>query len=161
MGILGNVIWLLFLGGFWSWILWLMLSALSFISIIGIPWGRACYNISELAATPFGKEAIDRRQLTQIKDVGTSAFGFIGNIIWFVLVGIWVAIAHTAAGILCCVTLIGIPFGIQHFKLAGLAVAPIGKAIVSKELANQAREENAKSDLEKLRSGIALIDIKQ
>ncbi|MCO4880260.1 YccF domain-containing protein [Paraburkholderia caribensis] len=160
MRTIGNIIWFLFLGGFWSWLIWLIGSALAFISIVGIPWGRACYNISELAVAPFGKEAINRRELTQRKDIGTSVFGTLGNIVWFVLCGFWIALAHVIAGVLCCVTIIGIPFGLQHFKLAGLAIAPIGKSIVTKELAEEARKTNAKSDLQKLRDGMAVSSLK-
>ena len=159
MRTIGNIIWFLFLGGFWSWLIWLIGSALAFVSIVGIPWGRACYNISELAVAPFGKEAINRRELTQRKDIGTSAVGTVGNLVWFVLCGFWLAAAHCIAGVLCCVTIIGIPFGLQHFKLAGLAIAPIGKSIVSKELATEARQVNAENDLQKLRAGASVASL--
>lgn len=149
-----NAIWFCFLGGFWSWLLWLVASVFCFISLVGIPWGRACYNISQLAASPFGKEAINRRELTLKRDIGTSVFGGLGNLVWLVLIGVWIALAHTAAGIVCCVTLLGIPFGLQHFKLAGLAFAPIGKSIVSIELATEARQANARSNLRKVRGGM-------
>jgi uncharacterized membrane protein YccF (DUF307 family) len=158
---LGNIIWFLFLGGFWAWLLWLVAALLAFVSIVGIPWGRACYNLSELSVSPFGKEAIDRRQLTQKRDVGTSIFGSLGNIVWFLVIGIWMAIAHTIVGIGCCITIIGIPFGLQHFKLAGLAISPIGKSVVSKELAAEARQANAKADLEAIRSGTPIAGIRQ
>jgi uncharacterized membrane protein YccF (DUF307 family) len=160
MRTLGNLVWFCLLGGFWSWLLWLVASALCFISILGIPWGRACYNISELAASPFGKEAINRRELTLKRDIGTSVFGTLGNLVWLLLIGIWIALAHTIAGVACCITILGIPFGLQHFKLAGLAIAPIGKSIVRKELAAEARASNAKTDLEKVRGGMAVADIK-
>jgi uncharacterized membrane protein YccF (DUF307 family) len=160
MRTLGNIIWFCFLGGFWSWLIWLIVSLLAFVSIIGIPWGRACYNISELAASPFGKEAINRRELTLKRDIGTSAFGTLGNIVWLLVIGIWIAAAHTIAGVACCITILGIPFGLQHFKLAGLAIAPIGKTIVRKELAAEARLANAKADLEKARGGMAVAEIK-
>lgn len=143
------------------WLLWLLASALTFVSIVGMPFSRACYNLSELAGSPFGKEAINRRELTQKKDIGTSAFGVIGNVVWFLLIGFWLAVAHVAFGIASCITLVGIPFGLQHFKMAGLAVMPIGKAVVSTELAQKAREENARSDLEKVRAGMPLIEINQ
>jgi uncharacterized membrane protein YccF (DUF307 family) len=156
MRTIGNIIWFLFLGGFWSWLIWLIGSALAFLSIVGIPWGRACYNISELAASPFGKEAINRRELTQRKDIGTSAFGTLGNLVWFVLCGFWIAALHCIAGVLCCVTIIGIPFGLQ---LAGLAIAPIGKSIVTKELAEEARKTYAKDDLQKLRAGASVASL--
>jgi uncharacterized membrane protein YccF (DUF307 family) len=157
---IGNIIWFVFLGGFWSWLIWLIGSILAYVSIVGIPWGRACYNISVMAASPFGKEAINRRELTQRKDIGTSALGTLGNIVWLLLCGFWIALAHCVAGVLCCVTIIGIPFGLQHFKLAGLAIAPVGKAIVNKELAEVARKENAKSDLQKLRGGMPVSDLR-
>jgi uncharacterized membrane protein YccF (DUF307 family) len=159
MRTIANAIWFCFRGGFWSWLLWLVASVLCFISIVGIPWGRACYNISRLAASPFGKEAINRRELTLKRDIGTSVFGSLGNFVWLVLIGVWIALAHTVAGIVCCVTLLGIPFGLQHFKLAGLAIAPIGKSIVSIELATEARQANAKSNLRKVRTGQRIADI--
>ena len=86
------------------------------------------------------------------RDIGTSLFGTVGNIIWFIFAGAWLAVGHAISGAICCVTLIGIPFGIQHFKLAGIAIAPIGKTIVSSELAAVARDTNAKSDLERRRA---------
>ena len=160
MKVLGNVIWFCFLGGFFSWLLWLIACLLAYISIVGIPWGRACWNISEMAAWPFGKEAINRRELTDRRDFGTGIFGSVGNVLWLLLVGVWLALAHTISGLALCITIIGIPFGLQHFKLAGLALWPIGKAIVAKELAEEARKTNAKSNLEKVRSGTPVVAIK-
>ncbi|WP_244141534.1 YccF domain-containing protein [Burkholderia gladioli] len=160
MRTLGNVIWFFFLGGFWSWLLWLIAALLAFASIIGIPFGRACYNISELAVAPFGKEAINRRELTLKRDIGTSAFGTVGNLVWFLALGFWIALAHTLAGVACCLTLLGIPFGLQHFKLAGLAIAPVGKSIVTTKLAEEARQANAKADLAKVRGESAVSDLK-
>jgi uncharacterized membrane protein YccF (DUF307 family) len=133
-------------------LVWLFVSILAFVSIVGIPWARACWVISEFAFTPFGKEAISRQDLTTKRDIGTSVFGSIGNVVWFVFAGFWLALAHAASGTLCCATVIGIPFGIQHFKLAGLAIAPIGKTIVSTEVAAAAREANAASTLSELRT---------
>jgi len=151
MRTLGNLIWFVCFG-FWTWLLWLLVSILAFISVVGIPWGRACWNISWLAFAPFGKETIDRRDLTLKRDIGTSLFGSVGNIIWFIFAGVWLAVGHAISGAICCMTLLGIPFGIQHFKLAGIAIAPIGKTIVSSELAAVARDTNAKSDLERVRA---------
>ncbi len=72
-------------------------------------------------------------------DIGTSPFGFIGNVIWFLLAGIWLAIGHIVSAVACFVTIIGIPFALQHLKLAGISLAPIGKTVVSKEEAAVAR----------------------
>ena len=77
----------------------------------------------------------------------------IANAIRFVFAGFWLALGHAISGALCCVTVIGIPFGVQHFKLAGLAIAPIGKSIVSIEVAKAASEANAKTTLVDLRTG--------
>ncbi len=161
MRIIGNFVWFIFFGGWFMWPLWLIASLLMFLSIIGIPFGRACWNLSEMAAAPVGKEAINRYELTQKKDIGTSPLALIGNIIWFLFAGIWLALAHIFFGIFACITILGIPFGIQHFKLAGLVLMPIGKAVVSKELAQKARDENAKINLEKIRSGTPIYDVVQ
>ena len=151
MRTLGNLIWLL-VGGLTMSLVWMLVSILALVSIVGIPWARACWTISDFAFTPFGKEIISRRDLTLKRDIGTSVLGSVSNTIWFIFAGFWLALGHALSGALCCVTIIGIPFGIQHFKLAGLAIAPIGKTIASNELAHAAREANAKSALAQLRS---------
>ena len=81
---------------------------------------------------PFGKEAVRRTHINSKDDIGTGALGTLGNVIWFIFAGVWLAIGHLLSALLCFITIIGIPFGIQHLKLAGLAVAPIGKTIVDK-----------------------------
>lgn len=131
MRLIGNLIWFIF-GGVWMGLGWWLAGLLCFISIIGIPWGRACFVIGTFTFFPFGKEAVSRDKLTGKEDIGTGALGFIGNVLWFVFMGLWLAIGHLGWGLLFCVTIIGIPFGIQHFKLAGISLAPIGKTIVSK-----------------------------
>jgi len=108
--------------------------------------------IGKFAFFPFGKEAINRKDLTTKNDVGTGAFGLLGNIVWFIFAGIWLAIGHVLSAIACFITIIGIPFGIQHLKLAGIGLAPIGKTIVTKEVAAMARKEEAEATLSKLRA---------
>jgi uncharacterized membrane protein YccF (DUF307 family) len=151
MSTIGNFIWFIF-GGVIMGLAWWLFGLLAFITIIGIPWGKACFVIGQFTFFPFGKEAISRNELTGKTDIGTGFFGLIGNIIWFLLAGIWLALGHIASAILCFVTIIGIPFGIQHLKLAGVSLFPIGKKIVSKELAREARYENAKTQLSGLRA---------
>lgn len=151
MSTIGNFIWFI-LGGVIMGLAWWLFGLLAFITIIGIPWGKACFVIGHFTFFPFGKEAISRNELTGKTDIGTGFFGLIGNIIWFLLAGIWLALGHIASAILCFVTIIGIPFGIQHLKLAGVSLFPIGKKIVSKELAREARYENAKTQLSGLRA---------
>jgi uncharacterized membrane protein YccF (DUF307 family) len=137
-----NVLWFL-LGGVFMGLAWWLFGLLAFITIIGIPWGRACFVIGEFTFFPFGQEAINRKELNNREDIGTGLLGFIGNVIWFIFAGLWLAIGHVCAAIACFITIIGIPFGIQHLKLAGIALAPIGKTIVTKETAAAARRANA------------------
>jgi len=111
---------------------WWLFGLIAFISIIGIPWGRSCFVIGMLSFWPFGKKVMDREELTSVKDIGTSVLGSIGNIVWFLFAGLWLAIAHLTLALFYCITIIGIPFGIQHFKLAGLALLPIGKTIINR-----------------------------
>lgn len=134
MSAIGNFFWFI-LGGVLMGLGWWLVGALAFVTIIGIPWARACFVIGEFAFFPFGKEAISRKDLTGKSDIGTSDFGLIGNVIWFIFAGVWLAIGHVISAVACFVTIIGIPFAIQHLKLAGIALAPIGKTIVPKEVA--------------------------
>ena len=94
-----------------------------------------------------------RLELNQNGDIGTSGLGVIGNVIWFLLAGVWLAIGHVISALACFITIIGIPFGIQHLKLAGIALAPIGQTIVTKEVAAAARKANAETAVSDLRSG--------
>ena len=150
MRAIGNFLWFI-LGGVFMGLGWWLAGALAFVSIVGIPWGRACFVIGNFTFFPFGKEAIDREDLSGEKDLGTGGLGVVGNIVWFLLAGWWLAIGHVMSAIACFVTIIGIPFGIQHLKLAGIALAPIGKTIVNKELAEAARNNKAHADLSRIR----------
>ena len=132
MRLLGNIIWVVF-GGWLMALGWLFYSLLCFVSIIGIPWGRACFVFSQLALWPFGRMVVSRRILHGENDIGTGVPGMLGNIIWLLLGGVWLALSHLMIGLLLCLTIIGIPFGLQHFKLAELAIFPIGKAVVPVE----------------------------
>lgn len=87
---------------------------------------------------PFGKQAVNRKTMTGQSDIGTGTLGLIGNILWFVLIGVWLAIGHIASALACFVTIIGIPFGIQHLKLALISLAPIGQMIVTNQRRNRA-----------------------
>ncbi|HCE1485167.1 TPA: YccF domain-containing protein [Vibrio parahaemolyticus] len=138
MRTLGNIIWFLF-GGVFMGLLWWLFGILAFISIIGIPWGRACFVMGNFSFFPFGKEAVSRDELTNEMDIGTSPLGVIGNVLWFVFAGLWLAIGHILSAAACFVTIIGIPFALQHLKLAVISFAPIGKTVVTSEEAAIAR----------------------
>ena len=131
MTLLGNLIWLV-CGGFAMGLAWWLAGLVAFASIVGIPWGRACFVIGRLCFLPFGRAVADRSVVTGRGDVGTGALGVVGNVLWFLFAGIWLAIGHLVSAVLCFVTIIGIPFGLQHLKLAEIALAPIGKTVVLK-----------------------------
>ncbi len=139
-----NLIWFVF-GGFVMGLGWWLAGLLMAISIVGIPWSRACFVFGTFCFFPFGREAIDRRELTGKPDLGTGPLGFLGNVIWFVVCGVWLAIGHVTSAAANFATIIGIPFGIQHLKLALCALAPIGKTVVTAEEAAAARRRNAVS----------------
>ncbi|QDP01424.1 YccF domain-containing protein [Thalassotalea sp. PS06] len=151
MRTIGNLIWFIF-GGVMMGLAWCFFGLLAFISIVGIPWGRACFVMAGFSFFPFGREAIGRDELTLNEDIGTSEFGVVGNVIWFIFAGLWLALGHFVSAISCFITIIGIPFAIQHLKLAGISIAPIGKTVVSKELAAAARQAGAQVELENIRA---------
>lgn len=125
-----NFLWLFF-GGWTTALSWFASSFFMLISIVGIPWARAAFNIALLNLWPFGSEVTNRKKISG-PDIGTGGLGFIGNLLWFVFFGWWMALLHLLWGILLGITIIGIPFALQHFKLARISLAPIGKSIVAK-----------------------------
>jgi uncharacterized membrane protein YccF (DUF307 family) len=100
------------------------------ITIIGIPWARSCFMLARYTFWPFGYDIVSREQLYGEHDIGTGAAGTIGNIIWFVLAGWWLAIMHITAAAALAITIIGIPFAWAHVKLALASLFPIGKTVV-------------------------------
>lgn len=127
-----NVLWIV-TGGIWMAVAWLIAAALMAITIIGLPWARAALNIASYAFLPFGRVAVRRDAVSGRQDLGTGTLGTVGNIIWLVLAGWWLALGHIVAAIALAVTLIGIPFAWAHLKLAVLSLWPVGKTIVTIE----------------------------
>jgi uncharacterized membrane protein YccF (DUF307 family) len=119
-----NLIWLV-LAGFWLAIGYALAGLVMFVLIITIPFGVAAFRLAGYVLWPFG------RTIVRQHDAGTPSM--IGNVIWFVLAGLWIAIAHVVTGIALCITIIGIPFGWANIKLAVVAIAPLGKEIVSSD----------------------------
>ena len=124
MNLLMNILWLL-LGGIFTAVEYLIASFLMMITIIGIPFGLQTLKMALLALYPFGKE------VRSCPDSG-GCLSILMNILWIFLGGIWISLSHLVFGVLLSITSIGLPFGIQHFKLAGLALTPFGKEIVDK-----------------------------
>ena len=124
-----NVLWIVF-GGLVMALLWVLAGVIMVLTIVGIPWARAAFNIAFYTLLPFGHEAVPRQWVTGREDFGTGPLGFLGNIIWLVLAGWWLALGHLIAAILWAATIVGIPFAWAHLKLAALALWPIGQTIV-------------------------------
>ncbi len=129
MKTLGNLLWFV-LGGAISCIWWHVVGALMAVTIIGLPWTRACFMLGTFSCWPFGRRLVDRRSVTGRDDIGTGALGIIGNVIWLVFAGWHLALVHLTLAAGLAVTIIGIPFALQHFKLALASLAPIGMTVV-------------------------------
>jgi len=129
MTLILNILWFIF-GGFLAGLAWLLAGIVMVITIVGIPWARAAFTIASFSFWPFGRVAVDRRFLTGRSDIGTGPLGVIGNVLWFLIAGVWLALGHLALAVSLGVTIIGLPFAFQHVKLAILAAAPIGQEIV-------------------------------
>lgn len=125
MRLLGNIIWLLF-GGLATGIGWWLAGLLAALTIIGIPYSIAAFRIGTFSIWPFGREVVDRPE----RDETRRTLILLGNIVWILLGGLWLALAHLILAALLAITVIGIPFAIQHLKLAHLSLTPYGKMIV-------------------------------
>ena len=121
MRLILNVIWLV-LAGFWMAVGYAIAGIVCCILIITIPWGIASFRIANYALWPFGREVVDKP--------GAGAGSLLGNIIWIIVAGLWLAIGHIVTGIALCVTIIGIPLGLANFKLVKVSLVPLGKEIV-------------------------------
>ncbi len=126
MGCLMNVLWLVF-GGIFTAIEYVVASLLLMITIVGIPFGMQTMKMAGLALWPFGKEVRSGER-------SSGCLYILMNVLWIFLGGIWISLSHLGFGVLLCITIIGIPFGMQHFKLAALALTPFGKDIVTVNL---------------------------
>lgn len=120
MSFIGNILWLTF-GGFFLSIGWYLAGMVMCLTIIGIPMASPCFKIGKFIMWPFG---------TEIKTGTFGVGGMLLNIIWILLFGWELFIGHVVAGLIFCVTIVGIPFGVQHFKLAQLSLVPFGSEIV-------------------------------
>lgn len=121
MKTIGNILWFVF-GGFISGLGWLVSGLLACITIIGIPLGKQCFKFASLSFSPFGKEIV----------YGGGAVSTFGNVVWLIFCGIWMALGNLMAGLLWYITIVGIPFGKQFFKIARLALTPFGADVVKK-----------------------------
>jgi uncharacterized membrane protein YccF (DUF307 family) len=122
MRLLLNILWIVLGGGFVLWLEYVVAGLLLCVTIVGIPFGVQCFKLAGLALLPFGKDIDDT-----VASVGGGALRLVFNIVWTVVAGIWIFLTHVAFGIALAVTIIGIPFALQHLKLAVLALWPFGR----------------------------------
>jgi uncharacterized membrane protein YccF (DUF307 family) len=148
LSLLLNVLWIV-TGGLWMAVAWLLAAVLMAITIIGLPWARAAFNIASYTLLPFGRVALPRDEVEGHEDLGTGPLGMIGNVIWLVLAGWWLALGHVITAVGLALTIIGIPFAWAHLKLAALSLWPVGKTIVTTDEAEllRARARRAQGDI--------------
>lgn len=128
MNLILNVLWIV-LGGAWMAVGWLIAALIMAISIVGLPWARSAVVMAGYSLLPFGMQAMDRAEVTG-PDLGTGPLGTLGNLLWLVLAGWWLALGHLISAVLCAITIIGLPFAWAHLKLAGFALWPVGRTLV-------------------------------
>lgn len=150
MRFVGNLLWFVFFG-WYSALLWCLLGIVLAITVIGIPFALSAFRIAVFAAFPYGKELVDARLLGEQRVVGTG----VANFIWIVIAGFWLAVAHGVLGIVCFLSIIFIPGGFAHFNLAQAAFAPLGKRIVSKEMAKKVKEKALENQLKEVEMKMA------
>ena len=122
MSILGNILWILLGGGIFLFLEYLFGGVLLCLTILGIPFGVQCIKLAFLALLPFGKEVVAGKS-------HNGCLAIVMNVLWILFGGIWITLTHLLFGLLCAITIIGIPFAKQHVKLAALALAPFGKSV--------------------------------
>jgi uncharacterized membrane protein YccF (DUF307 family) len=124
-----NILWF-FSGGALNALHWYLMGVLMAVSVVGLPWSRACFTLGTFSLWPFGRQMVDRRLVTGEDDIGTGVLGSVGNILWFIFAGWHLALVHLGLALACALTIIGIPFAVQHFKLALASLMPIGMTVV-------------------------------
>jgi uncharacterized membrane protein YccF (DUF307 family) len=115
LSLLLNLLWILF-GGLWMAVGWAIAAVIMVITIIGLPWARAAFSIAVYTLLPFGQRAVSRAEYFGREDIGTGPLGILGNLVWLVLAGWWLALGHLITGVLMCLTIIGIPLGTRELQ---------------------------------------------
>jgi len=123
MNILGNLVWLIF-GGIIIAVEYFIGSLILIITIVGIPFGIQTLKMAALAIWPFGRD-------TRLHERSSGCLYILMNVLWLITGGLWIAATHAIFGVILCITIIGIPFGLQHFKLTAIALSPFGRDIVN------------------------------
>lgn len=124
-----NVLWIVF-GGVWMAAAWVVAAVVLAVTIVGLPWARSALTIALYTLLPFEHRVVSRAELTGREDLGTGPLGALGNLVWLVLAGWWLALGHLCVAFALAITVVGLPFAWAHLKLAGIALWPVGRAVV-------------------------------
>ena len=129
VSLLLNLLWIVF-GGLWMAVGWAIAALIMALTIVGLPWTWSAITLASYTLLPFGHKVVSRSEISGRPDIGTGPLGTIGNLIWLLLAGWWLALGHLVTAAVLAITIIGIPFAWAHLKLARLALWPIGKVVV-------------------------------
>jgi len=153
MRFFGNIVWFV-LGGWYLALAWLLGAVVFAVTIVGLPLTRAALEMAKMSAFPFGKEVVHVREIDEKELSATTAttgtIGFLFNVLWALTFGWILFLGYLFAGVLSCITIILIPFGLQSFKLSGISFWPVGRRVVTNEMAKMVRERAAARSLDKL-----------
>ncbi|QIM68252.1 YccF domain-containing protein [Basfia succiniciproducens] len=139
------------LGGFATTLGWLIATIISAVLVVTLPYSRGCWEITKMSLMPFGNDIIHVKYLEPRSSLSNS-LGSVLNVLWFVLFGWWLCLLHILTGITQCLTLIGIPTGLAHFKLARISLFPVGQRVVPKEMAQLVYRHQAEREFENQRN---------
>lgn len=138
VSLLLNILWIVF-GGAWMAAGWLLAAIIMAITIVGLPWARAALMMAGYTLLPFGQTVVARERVDGVAGIGSGPLGTIGNLIWLVLAGWWLAIGHLVTALGLAITIVGLPFAWAHLKLAGFSLWPVGRTVVSQRDAERLR----------------------
>jgi uncharacterized membrane protein YccF (DUF307 family) len=143
-----NILWNVPGLGFVAAFFWTLAGCVMAITVIGLPWAKACFTLASYTLAPFGREVVSRRDVTGRWSVGSGGWGLLANIVWFLFVGSGLTLVHVLTACVCAITIIGIPFAWAHLKLAAYSIAPVGKVAVPSGVATAIDRERAAGWLE-------------
>ena len=138
-----NILWNVPGLGFVEAFFWVLAGCVMAITVIGLPWAKACFTLANYTLAPFGREVVSRRDVTGRWSLGAGGWGLLANIIWFLFVGSGLTLLHVLMACACAITIIGIPFAWAHLKLAAYSIAPVGKVVVPSQVAAAIDRERA------------------
>ncbi|MCQ4161122.1 YccF domain-containing protein [Roseomonas sp. GC11] len=153
MALLLNILWNIPGLGFIPALLWLLAALVMALTVVGLPWARACLMLASYSLWPFGRSLVTVEELTGRPSLGTGPLGLLANLLWFLLAGLWLCLSHLSLALASAVTIIGLPFAWAHLKLAAASLFPVGRRVVPAELAEAAALRRGEAALQRHRRG--------